>query len=223
MSGSDREQAREQAHDHVFGHDRPTAGERRTLLVVLITAVTMVVEIAGGVLYGSMALLADGLHMGSHTVALGIALFAYRFARRHAADADYSFGTGKVNSLAGYSGAILLGLFAVAMAVESVERLLHPVAIAFDQALPVALLGLAVNGLSLFCLGFGREPACGQGESLAHHHRHDHNLRSAYLHVLADALTSLLAIGALLAAKFLGWRWVDPAVGVAAEHIVPHA
>jgi cation diffusion facilitator family transporter len=202
-------------HDHVFGHDRPNAGEGRTLTVVVITALTMVVEIVAGTVFGSMALLADGLHMASHAVALGITAFAYRYTRQHAADPGFSFGTGKINALAGYSGAMLLGVFAIGMAAESVKRFVNPVQIAVNQALAVAVLGLLVNGASVLILGLkgghGDERHANGCESP---HRHDHNLRSAYLHVLADALTSLLAIGALLSAKYFGLSWLDPAMGV---------
>ncbi len=201
-------------HDHVFGQDQPVAAEGRTLVVVALTAITMVVEIAAGLLFGSMALLADGLHMASHAAALGIAAFAYRYARRHAADRRYSFGTGKVNALAGYSGAVLLCVFALGMAGESVERFVHPVEIAVDQALLVAVLGLLVNGASAAILG-----RRGHGRS-GHEHHHDHNLRAAYLHVIADALTSVLAIAALLAAKHLGWTWLDPAMGIVGAVLV---
>jgi len=217
-------------HDHVFDQDKPTANERRTVIVVILTAVTMVVEIAAGLVYGSMALLADGLHMASHAVALGIAAFAYRYARKHAADAGFSFGTGKVNALAGYSGAILLGVFALGMAAESVDRFIHPVAIAIDQALVVAVLGLVVNGASVAILGLEGHHSDGhhhhddehhrQSRGDAHHHGHDHNFRSAYFHVLADALTSVLAIAALLAARFVGLTWLDPLMGVVGAVLV---
>lgn len=205
------------SHDHVFDQDRPTANEKRTLAVVGITAVTMVVEIAAGLTYGSMALLADGLHMASHAVALGIAAFAYRYARKHAADPRFSFGTGKVNALAGYSGAVLLGVFAIGMAGESIERLVNPVDIAINQALVVAVLGLLINGASVFILGVNEHDHDHHGDQ---EHRHDHNHRSAYLHVLADALTSVLAIGALLAAKFFGQTWLDPVMGVVGAVLV---
>lgn len=195
------------------------AAEGRTLVVVALTAVTMVVEIAAGLAFGSMALLADGLHMASHAVALGIAAFAYRYARRHAADPGFSFGTGKVNSLAGYSGAMLLGVFSLGMAAESVERLVRPVEIAVDQALLVAILGLAVNGASAVILGLGRGGHHGHRHGAEDHH-HDHNLRAAYLHVIADALTSVLAIAALLAAKHLAWTWLDPVMGIVGALLV---
>ena len=142
-------------HDHVFGQDRRRPGELRTLIVIVLTAAMMVLEIAAGVAFGSMALLADGLHMASHASALVISLFAYVYDRRQAHDEQYCFGTGKVNSLAGFTGAVLLALFALLMAWESCGRLLHPVEIAFNQAIGVAILGLIVNGLSVFVLGGG--------------------------------------------------------------------
>ena len=189
-----------------------------TLIVVVITAITMVVEIAAGIVYGSMALLADGLHMASHAVALGIAAFAYRYVRRHAADPGFSFGSGKVNALAGYSGAVLLGVFALIMAVESIERLANPVEIAVNAALVVAVVGLLVNGACVLILGFKGGHAHAHGHD--HHHHHDHNFRSAYLHVIADALTSVLAIGALLAAKYFRQVWLDPAMGIVGALLV---
>jgi cation diffusion facilitator family transporter len=201
-------------HDHVFGQDRPTTNETRTFVVVLLTGLTMVVEIVAGMIYGSMALLADGIHMASHAVALGIAAFAYRYARRHAADRTYSFGTGKVSALAGYSGAVLLGVFALGMAGESLGRLAHPMPIAVDSALLVAMLGLLVNGVSVVILGVHADEHAHDEVEQHDHHHHDHNLRSAYLHVLADALTSVLAIAALLAAKYAGLTWLDPLMGV---------
>ena len=128
-------------HDHSFGQDRRRPGERKTQLVIVITATMMVVEIAAGVMFGSMALLADGLHMASHAVALSINAYAYAYARRHAHDSSYSFGTGKVNTLGGFTGAVLLAAFALLMASESVQRLVVPVPIAFDQAILVAVSG----------------------------------------------------------------------------------
>ncbi len=204
-------------HSHDFGQETRMPGERRTVAVAAVTALTMAVEIAAGLAFGSMALLADGLHMGSHAAALGIAVFAYVYARRHARDPRFNFGTGKVNALGGFTGAVLLALIAVLMAWESAARLLFPVAIAFDKAILVAVVGLLVNGVSVVILGRG-----GDGHSHGHphrhdhdhHHHHDHNLRSAYLHVLADALTSVFAILALLSGKYLGWNWMDPVMGV---------
>lgn len=200
--------AAERRHEHVFGQDRPRPGERRTRIVIGLTAVTMLVEIAAGLRYGSMALLADGLHMASHTAALGISALAYAWVRRHAADPLFSFGAGKMNALAGFAGAVLLALFALLMAWESVERLVSPVPVAFGQAIAVAVLGLAVNAASALLLTHEEE------------HDHDHNLRSAYLHVLADAFTSLLAIGALVGGALLGWRFLDPLMGVVGAVVV---
>ncbi len=187
------------------------SGEARTRWVVAMTAATMVVEIVAGVVYGSMALLADGLHMASHAAALGLSAFAYAYARRHAHDNRFSFGTGKVNSLAGFASAVVLVLFAVMMGIESVRRFLEPVAIAYNQAIVVAVLGLIVNGISVFILREGHDHGHGHHEG---DHHHDHNLRAAHLHVLADALTSVLAIAALLAAKYFGVNWMDPAMGI---------
>lgn len=176
----------------------------------------MGVEIAAGLAFGSMALLADGLHMASHAAALSISAFAYYFARKRAHDRSFSFGTGKVNSLGGYTGAVLLVLFALLMVSESIHRLIVPVAISFNQAIGVAVLGLIVNGVSVFILGHEEHHHHGHdhGEGGHDHHHHDHNLRAAYLHVLADTMTSLLAIVALLAAKYYGWIWMDPVMGI---------
>ena len=209
-------------------------GETRTLIVIAITAIMMVVEIAAGIVYGSMALLADGLHMASHTAALSINAFAYIYARRHAHNERFSFGTGKVNTLGGYTGAVLLAGFALIMVWESVDRLMAPVEIAFNQAIIVAVVGLIVNGASVLILGHHHHPE--QVEDMPeqfgahahyhdpadeqHAHHHDHNLISAYLHVLADALTSLLAIFALLGAKYFGFIWADPAMGIVGAVLV---
>ena len=201
-------------HSHAFGQDLKRPGETRTHIVIAITATMMVVEIVAGIAYGSMALLADGLHMASHAVALSINAFAYVYARRHAHDERFSFGTGKVNTLGGYTGAVLLAGFALAMAVESIARFVQPVPIAFNQAIFVAVLGLLVNGASVLILGHRHHPED------SHDHHHDHNLVSAYLHVLADALTSLLAIFALLAAKYFGFVWADPLMGIVGAILV---
>jgi cation diffusion facilitator family transporter len=209
-------------HEHIFGQDKVRPGERRTLWVILITATMMVVEITAGLAYGSMALLADGLHMGSHTAALGITTIAYVYTRRCAADSRFCFGTGKVNAFAGYTSAVLLALFALLMAGESINRLFNPVAIAFNQAIVVAVLGLIVNGVSMIMLG-GQHHDHDHQHIDPHHHNHahtDHNLRAAYLHVLADALTSLLAIFALLTGKYLGLNWMDPTMGIVGAILV---
>lgn len=201
-------------HDHTFGQDAVQPGERRTLAVVIITATAMVVEIAAGLAFGSMALLADGIHMASHAMALAIALFAYIFARRYAGHGRFSFGTGKVNAMGGFVGAILLVVFAAGMAYESVQRMAAPVDIQFDRAIAVAVLGLVVNIVCAVILGGGHSH--GGGDYHHHHHSHgdDHNLRAAYLHVVVDALTSVLAIIALVAGKFAGATWLDPAMGI---------
>jgi cation diffusion facilitator family transporter len=179
-----------------------------------------------------MALLADGLHMASHAAALAIAAFAYVFARRRAHDRAFSFGTGKVNALGGYTGAVLLAVFALMMVWESVERLISPIAIAFNQAIAVAVVGLIVNGVSALILqghhehDHSHDDAHDDHHDHEHHHdhhhghHHDHNLRAAYFHVLADALTSLLAIFALLAGKFFALNWMDPAMGIIGAFLV---
>ena len=195
------------------------AAESRTRRVMLLTAVTMVLEISVGWWSGSMALLADGWHMGSHVLALGLSWGAYVLARRHAADGRFTFGTWKIEVLGGYTSALLLLGIALAMAVESGQRLLAPVQVAYDEALVVAALGLAVNLLSAFWL---QAP----GRDHSHHHHHDHphhhdlNLRAAYLHVLADAATSVAAIVALVAGKFWALGWMDPAIGLAGAVLV---
>jgi cation diffusion facilitator family transporter len=204
-------------HAHTFDQDRRRPGERRTIIVIALTGSMMAVEITAGIVFGSMALLADGLHMASHAVALSINAFAYIYARRHAHDRRYSFGAGKVNALGGFSGALLLAVFALLMAWESFARLVQPVEIIFNQAIFVAVLGLLVNGISVFILGVS-------DSSEEHDHTHaphrDYNLRSAYLHVVADALTSILAIIALLSAKYLGLAWMDPAMGIVGAILV---
>ncbi len=205
-------------HAHRFGLGDTGERERRVRWVIAITVVAMVLEIAGGLAFGSMALLADGLHMASHATALAIAAFAYAFARRHAANPRFSFGTGKVGALAGFASAVLLLGFAVVMAGESIGRLIAPTQIVFDQALMVAAIGLAVNAVSAVLLrhghGHGHDHGHEGHDHAADDHAHDHNLRGAYLHVIADALTSVLAIAALLAGKYAGWVWMDPMMGI---------
>jgi cation diffusion facilitator family transporter len=206
-------------HEHVFDQDQQRPGEKRTFLIVVLTAVMMVVEIAAGLIYGSMALLADGLHMASHATALGIAVFAYIISRRLAADPRFAFGVGKINSLAGFASAVMLLGFALVMVIESTDRLINPLSIAFDQALIVAIVGLGVNGVSAWVL-ISTPHENSHGHDHHGHHGHDHNLRAAYLHVLADAVTSLLAIVALLAGKYIGANWLDPVMGIVGAVLV---
>ncbi len=204
-------------HSHTFGQERKRPGELRTFIVIGITGAMMVVELIAGVLFGSMALLADGLHMASHAAALSINAFAYVYARRHALDSQYSLGTGKVNALGGFSGAVLLAVFALLMVWESADRFVYPVEIVFNQAIVVAFIGLLVNGASVLILGVQDHH---HDHTHQHSHHNDHNLKSAYLHVMADALTSVLAIVALLTAKYFGFIWMDPAMGVVGAILV---
>jgi len=191
-------------------------GEKRTIQVLVLTAVTMVVEIVAGLTFGSMALLADGWHMGTHVAAFSITIFAYRYAKRHANSTRFSFGTGKVSVLGGFASAVALVVVALVMALESVHRLFVPREIQFNQAMGVAFLGLVVNLISAFLLRVRSDRIEGD----QHHHHHDHNLKAAYLHVLADALTSMLAIGALFFGKFFGWYWLDPIMGIVGACVI---
>lgn len=219
-------------HDHVFlgnSHDR---NARRTLWVVLLTAGMMVVEIVAGILFNSMALLADGFHMATHAGALGVAAIAYAYAKKHANSRRYSFGTGKVGDLAGFASAMALGLVALGIAVESAQRLLSPQSVAFGEATVIAVVGLLVNLASAWLLGADHHHGHGHGHDHGHHHghhdhshghdhhHHDNNLRSAYVHVLADALTSVLAIVALLGGRYLGWVWLDPVMGLVGASVI---
>lgn len=199
-------------HDHVFLGANHARNERRTWIVIAMTAAMMVAEIVAGVMFGSMALLADGFHMATHAGALSITAAAYFYARRHADDPRFSFGTGKLGELAGYSSAVILAIIALGIGFESVMRLAAPVPILFDQAIVVATIGLVVNLVSAWVLHEGGEHSHDHSHGNKHHH--DHNLRSAYLHVLTDALTSVLAIAGLLVGKFYGWVWMDPLMGI---------
>jgi cation diffusion facilitator family transporter len=207
-------------HKHDFGTSAERHAERRTRWVVGLAFVIMLVELAAGWLTGSMALLADGWHMASHVGALGVAAYAYRFARQQTGNQRYTFGTGKVSALAGYSSALFLGAVAVWMAWESLGRLRAPVEIHYIEAMGIAVLGLTVNLASAWLLGH-------EHDHHHHHHEHDHghehvdhNLRAAYLHVLADALTSVLAIAALGGGMLFGWSFLDPAMGVVGAVLV---
>jgi cation diffusion facilitator family transporter len=204
-------------HPHQF-HADDGRGERNTRRVVFLTVLMMGIEIISGMAFGSMSLLADGWHMGTHAMALGITVFAYYYARRHAANPAYSFGTGKVGVLGGYTSAVMLAVVAFLMAVESIARLIEPVRIQFNEAIGVAALGLAVNILSAWLLQDRHEHHHEDATEKSHHH--DHNLSAAYLHVLADALTSVLAIVALLTAKTFGWIWMDPMMGIVGAMLI---
>jgi cation diffusion facilitator family transporter len=203
-------------HNHRFNAD-DTHGERNTKRVIWLTLFMMIIEISAGYLFGSMALLADGWHMGTHAVALGITVIAYYYARRHSDNPDYSFGTGKVGVLGGFASAVVLAVVALFMGAESIKRLVNPLPIHFNEAIVVAALGLIVNVVSAFLLQ--AKPDHGHKHATNKMH-HDHNLRAAYLHVLADALTSLLAIIALTAGKALGWVWMDPIMGIVGALII---
>ena len=198
---------------------------RRSAIVLAITAAVMVVEILGGYAFNSMALLADGWHMGTHTLAIGITVFAYYYAKKHATDQAFALGRWKVEILGGYTSAILLLVIAVAMAIESIDRLLHPKNIEYEYAIAIAFIGLAVNAICALLLshkdGYTHHNHHHHhvGKSHSAHH-HDLNLRAAYIHVLTDALTSILAIVALLCGLWLGWQWMDAAMGVVGAILV---
>jgi cation diffusion facilitator family transporter len=231
-------------HEHLFLGADHSRNERKTWTVIVLCGVMMAAEIVGGALFGSMALIADGLHMSTHAGALLIAALAYTYARRHAHDARFTFGTGKLGDLAAFTSAIILAMIALLIAWESVVRLLHPVSIAFDEAIPVAVLGLGVNLASAWLLRDDHDHhGHGQGHQHASHHdghdhdEHDHddchqhadhardhhrdlNLRAAYVHVLADAAVSILAIIGLLAGRELGWIWMDPVMGIVGACVI---
>ena len=213
------------SHDHVFLGERHDENARRTLWVVVLTSLMMVSEIAAGIVFNSMALLADGFHMATHAGALAVAAGAYAFARRHAADRRFSFGTGKVGDLSGFASALVLALVALGIAVESIGRLFDPSPVAFGEATLVAILGLVVNVASVFLLsgghghGHAHDPHHDHGHEHQHGH-HDNNLRSAFAHVVADALTSVLAIVALVAGRYLGWVWLDPVMGIVGGAVI---
>ncbi len=205
-------------HSHDFSVNRDRA-EKNTTTVMWLTAVTMVLEIIAGSFFGSMALLADGWHMATHVAAFGIAVFAYRYARRHANNPRYTFGTGKVTILGGYTSAVVLGVTALIIAIESITRFFQPVLIQFNQAIAVAVLGLLVNLASAWLLQDHHH------HDRVHHDHHDHhdqdrNLKAAYIHVVTDALTSILAIIALIAGKYLGWIWLDAAMGLVGAGVI---
>lgn len=227
MENMDKNQINNEFHSHDFG-GHALENEKRTLNVIILTGITMLVEIAAGILTGSMALLADGWHMSTHAFALGITYFAYVMARKYKGSSVFGFGTGKFGILSGYTSALFLGATAVYMIAESVERLIKPVNIAFDQAILVAIIGLIVNVFSIWLLHSGEgEHSHSHSHDHKHeehdnhscshdhdHQSHDHNIRAAYLHVVADALTSVLAIAALFSGKFFSWSFLDPVMGI---------
>jgi cation diffusion facilitator family transporter len=217
-------------HNHVFlgeGHDK---NERRTWAVIALCAVMMVAEIVGGLLFGSIALVADGLHMSTHASALLLAALAYRYARRHADDPRFSFGTGKLGDLAGFSSAIVLAMIAILIGYEAVSRLIAPVPISFNEAIPIAVLGLIVNVVSALLLGGGGHEH-GHDHDHSHDHEHadahvhgrahrDNNMRAAVIHVLADAVVSVLVIAGLLLARSFGWLFMDPVAGLVGAAVI---
>jgi cation diffusion facilitator family transporter len=221
------------AHDHVFlgaGHER---NERKTWAVIALCTAMMLAEIVGGKLFGSLALVADGLHMSTHAGAMLIAALAYRYARKHAHDRRFVFGTGKLSDLAAYTSAIILAMIALLIAYEAVARIVAPVAIDFGEAIPIAVVGLCVNIASAFLLsgadhGHNHDHHDHHHGHHAHaHHEHghgvdarDHNMRAAYVHVIADAAVSVLAIVGLLLANAFGWLWMDPLAGIAGALVI---
>lgn len=214
------------SHGHSFHEGNPSA-ERKTLIVVIITAIMMCAEIAGGWIYNSMALLADGWHMSSHTLALGLSLLAYAAARRYANDRRFNFGTWKIEILGGYTSAILLILVAGLMLFQSCERLLSPSPIFYNEAIALASLGLVVNIVCAWLLRddhtHGHSHDAHEHDDHDHEHGHEHhdlNLRSAYIHVITDAATSVLAIIALIGGKFWGADWLDPTMGIVGAALV---
>ncbi|TMM42425.1 CDF family Co(II)/Ni(II) efflux transporter DmeF [Colwellia ponticola] len=207
-------------HSHDFGVDSKHH-QSKVKIVFWLTTVIMVLEIAAGTWSGSMALLADGWHMGTHSAAFLIAIFAYSYAKKHANNKDFSFGTGKVNSLGGFASAIALAIVALMMIIESVQRLLTPQSIHFNEAIIVAIIGLIVNFASVFILHEDHHHGEHDHDHSHHHHEHhDHNMKAAYFHVLADTLTSLLAIVALLVGKYIGLLWMDPLMGIVGALVI---
>lgn len=207
-------------HSHNFASQHQSDAEKKTKIVMVLTAVTMVAEVIAGTLFGSMALLADGWHMATHVAAFGITLFAYQYARRHATSPRYTYGTGKVSVLGGFASAVALGVISFLMAFESVGRFLTPHSIQFSEAIAVAILGLLVNLVSAWLLQDHDNHHHHEHDDHQHHGHQDHNLRAAYFHVLADALTSILAIIALVAGKFWGWIWLDAAMGLVGAAVI---
>lgn len=208
-------------HAHDFGVAN-TSNVNKVKKVFWLTTIVMILEVTAGIWSGSMALLADGWHMGTHSAAFLITIFAYNYAKKHANNRDFSFGTGKVNYLGGFASAVALAIVALIMGVESVHRLLQPQNIYFNEAIAVAIIGLIVNVISVYML---HDHHHHHDHSLDHtldtkHQNHDHNLKAAYFHVLADTLTSLLAIVALLAGKYFGLIWMDALMGMVGALVI---
>ncbi|NOT12782.1 MAG: CDF family Co(II)/Ni(II) efflux transporter DmeF [Methylococcaceae bacterium] len=218
-------------HDHDYTVIN-RKGERRTKQVLVLTFLTMLLEIVAGIVFGSMALLADGWHMGTHVAAFMIAIYAYRYSRIHANDHTFAFSSGKVGVLGGFASSVALGVVALMMSAESIERLVKPHSIQFDDAIAVAGFGLAINLISALLLkddhhhhDHSHEVSHthkhkGDTKNKHTHHHHDHNLKAAYFHVLADALTSVLAIIALVLGKYYGWNWLDPVMGIVGALVI---
>ena len=211
-------------HSHIFLGTAHERNERKTWTVIAFCAVMMVAEIAGGLWFGSVALVADGLHMSTHAGALLIAALAYTYSRRYATDRRLTFGTGKLGDLAAFASAIVLAMIALLIGYESVDRLIEPVPIAFDQAIPIAVLGLGVNLLSAVLLRDDHEHHHGHAHDGHDHHDHsvhrDHNLRAAFVHVVADAAVSVLVIVGLVLGRQFGWLWLDPVMGLIATVVI---
>jgi cation diffusion facilitator family transporter len=212
-------------HPHVFLGDSHERNERKTWAVIAICAAMMVAEIVGGLWSGSVALVADGLHMSTHAGALLIAALAYTYSRSYVNDERLTFGTGKFGDLAAFTSAIALAMIAMLIGYESVDRLVNPVPIAFDQAIPIAVVGLGVNVLSALLLRDDAEHHHGHAHDHAHSHQHahvhrDHNLRAAFVHVMADAAVSVLVIVGLVAGRLFGWTWMDPLMGLVATAVI---
>lgn len=232
------------AHSHVFLAADHARSERKTWAVIALCGAMMAAEIVGGLLFGSIALVADGLHMSTHAGALLLAALAYSYARRHAHDPRFSFGTGKLGDLAGFTSAIVLAMIALLIGYEAGDRLLHPTPIQFAEAIPIAVLGLMVNIASAWLLGAGGHDHHHHGHEHEHEHDHDHdhdhehdydhdhprhvhgahhrdnNLRSAVIHVMADAMVSVLVIAGLVLARWLGWVWMDPLAGLVGACVI---
>ena len=206
-------------HHHDFGQGNRSKAERRTLIATVLTLITMIAEIIGGWLTGSMALLADGVHMGGHTVALGLAAGAYYLTRHHAENRRFSLGSGKIGDLAAFTSALLLGLSVIWLVYESILRLLNPTILLAREALLVAVIGLIVNLLCAWLLAGSHDHHHDHGQEHAHQH-HDHNLRAALVHVIADAVTSVAAILGLIAAWAWGWNWLDPIIALVASAVI---